>query len=143
MGESKLNKSLSKFKNLRRQLLIIGAIALGLGAILGLANGGSTPSSTWQSPSDTTYTSYDSYDACYTDWDNCVEVKGTPTAGSVSQGLFAAGFSSLGGGLLSLALVAHFLIFTSESIVEGMGGNITTEDPNASKESKKGEEPKV
>ena len=138
-----MNQSLLRFKNLRKQTAIAGIIALGLGLLLlAIGLGSSTSSSTWSDPSDTTGTSYRTYDECYVDFDNCIEIPGMPTSGNAGTAGFGSSLATLGGALLTLALVSHFLILTSESIVEGMGGNITTEDPNVSSKSKE-DEPKA
>jgi hypothetical protein len=131
-----LNQSLSKFKNLRKQTAIAGLVTLGLGILLVLISLGSTSSSTWSDPSDTTGTSYSTYDECYMDFDNCIEVPGSPSSSAAGTATFGSGLTALGSALMSLALVSHFLILTSQSIVEGMGGNIATEDPNAAPKAK-------
>jgi hypothetical protein len=138
-----MNQSLLRFKNLRKQTAIAGIVAIGLGVLLlAIGLGSSTSSSTWSDPSDTTGTSYRTYDECYIDFDNCIEVPSIPSSENSGTAGFGSSLAALGGALLTLALVSHYLILTSESIVEGMGGNITTEDPNASRKSKD-DEPKA
>ena len=106
-----MNKSLTKFVQLRTVTLRVGLIALGIGLLFVLFSfGGGTR------------------EVCAPDIFNggetCEQVPNLPNYGTLGFGGFLALVGTLS---LNLWVISLFLIQTATSIVEGMGGNIKYE----------------
>lgn len=124
-----MNYSLSRFHRARRRFLIWGFIFL----VSGIATSASTLSivnttrQIWTSPTDTDAVHYDSDAACAANWDDCyTTTSNEPNLFAPMLPVIGDSLMGLGGTLFGLAAVSSFLIITAESIVEGMGGKIST-----------------
>ena len=116
-----MNQSLTAFVNMRKRALTIGLLALGVGLLVLLISlGGGTSQK------------------CEPDLilggTTCENVVNGPNGGGLAFGGFLIGVGSLA---INLWLISVFLIQTSKSIVEGLGGNIQV--PNAENDAKPAE----